>query len=202
MKRKLLMTLAVFLVIGLFIAGCGVSDDTKIQQEQGVFEHGISGSTGGNTKSLQEQFEQDMLWEKENFYVSQEDMQRHIESKYWIGRLTNSTLRVTGVESFSAILNPGFVTRSGQPNSTELCFYVFTLERDENDRKGYALTCGDLRSNLVYQFIPYGSFDKDRFISGVQNTLREKIIEYNEDYKYWTSFERWNRGDLFGEQAY
>jgi len=194
MKRKLLMTLAVILVIGLFIAGCGVSDDAKIQQEQGEIEQEIS-------VSPQEQFEQDMLWEKENFYVSQEDMQRYVESKYWIAGM-HPTLHVTGVESFSVVLDPGFVTRSGKPNSTELCFYVFSLGRDENDKKGYAITCGDLRSNLVYQFIPYGSFDKDLFISGIQNTFNEKIIEYNENYKYWTSFERWNRGDLFGEQAY
>jgi len=194
MKRKLLMTLAVFLVIGLFIAGCGVSDDAKIQQEQGEIEQEIS-------KSPQEQFEQDMLWEKENFYVSQEDMQRHIESKYWIARMY-PTLRVTGVETFSTILNPGFVTRSGQPNSTELWFYLFSLERDENDKKGYALTCGDLRSNPMLAFVPWGSFDKDLFISGVQNRFSEKIIEYNEDYKYWTSFETWNRGDLFDGPAY
>jgi len=68
-------------MLGLFIAGCGVSDDAEIQQEQGEIEQEISGSTGGSTKSLQEQFEQDLLWEKENFYVSQEDMQRYIESR-------------------------------------------------------------------------------------------------------------------------
>ena len=197
MKVKLFYSLVVLLVMVLFATGCegNISNDLDIEKIQNKEQP----EQIDQEKFFKEQFEQDMIWENETFYVTQEELRRFIEKRFG----ESPTTKIIDVESFSIVFDPGFVTRSGVPKTSEIWFHKFILETDTSvmtngkipTQKGYSITCGDWRITPMFAYVPIGTMS-NTFMSGIHAQIERTINEYNDYYEYWTSF-NWGRGNFF-----
>jgi hypothetical protein len=98
---------------------------------------------------------------------------------------------ITGVKKFISTTEKGFSNTtanarnaSGEPEFSEIQFYLFDLENPAEKTKGFALTCGDNRIGNILAVVEEGTPELDNpfmeiYYTNLENYIAETIEMYN-----------------------
>ena len=92
---------------------------------------------------------------------------------------------VAGVERHVLTIEDGFVQRGrSDMRVSEIPFYVFTLENEADQTRGFALASGDARVGCIFAVVEYGEIDTDipfnrMFFSMLVDYVAESVYLFN-----------------------
>jgi hypothetical protein len=105
--------------------------------------------------------------------------------------VSDSALVVSGVRKFTSVYENGFSSATvnarsvlSEPESSEISFYLFSLENMEEQTQGFALTCSDVRIGGALAVVENGTYDDDIpfldfFRSNLDGYIQKTINMYN-----------------------